>query len=69
MSSNVFYPSAAERVDMERNNNVRLALRLLTADHHEKIGRTQIREHVVTIMLDSVHRQARWSAGLETTSG
>ncbi len=64
---NSFYPSAAERVDMERHNAVRQAMRFITADY-QQFTRDQIRAHVVRLMLDSVTKQARWSAGLETVA-
>lgn len=54
--------TSEQRVEMERHTNVRCALRLLTTDYHEKVSREQVREHVVTVMLDSVHKQARWSS-------
>ena len=60
--------SSAERVDMERHHNVRSAMRYLTADH-PYFSREQVRVHVVAIMLASVEKQARWSAGLEPASG
>ena len=60
--------TSEQRVDMERRNNVRSALRYLTADY-QQFTRDQVRAHVVAVMLASVEKQARWSAGLEPASG
>lgn len=52
--------SAAERVDMERHETVRLALDLL---HTEGIPKDQVIDHVVRVLLASVQKQYRWSGG------
>lgn len=49
-----------ERADMERHDAVRTAGDLLW---HRDLGLTRevVRTHVVALLLDSVHKQERWS--------
>lgn len=55
--------TAAQRVDMERHDAVRLSIEVMFRRPPD-LPREVVRTHVVALLLDSCHKQARWSRGV-----